>query len=339
MANPNFGKPIPGATFDPELLTGWGNRYYNWEFSVSGQHEVVPRVSIDVGYFRRWFGNFRVTDNLAVPSSAYDTFSFTAPSDSRLPNGGGYQVQTIDLNPSYFGIPANNYNTLSDTYGKMTEHWNGVDFSVNARLQNGVLLQGGVSTGRDSLDACEVTAAVPELLLSGQNLGLPAYTGAGFNLANVRLASGDCKVVEKWQTQAKFVGIYMLPKIDVQVSGTYQNIPGPALAANFVATNAYLATNSTLGRALTGAANATVDIFSPSSVYGDRINQLDLRFSKILRFGTTKTSINVDLANALNSDAVVTEAFGYNLANTAAWRRPNDLLMARFVKLGFNFEF
>jgi hypothetical protein len=74
-------------------------------------------------------------------------------------------------------------------------------------------------------------------------------------------------------------------------------------------------------------------------VYGDRINQLDLRFSKILRFGRTKTAINVDLANALNSDAVVTEAFGYNLANTAAWRRPNDLLMARFVKLGFNFEF
>ena len=38
------------------------------------------------------------------------------------------------------------------------------------------------------------------------------------------------------------VGIYMLPKIDVQLSGTYQDTPGPVLAANFVATNAYLAT-------------------------------------------------------------------------------------------------
>ncbi len=338
LANPNFGRAIASSTFDPELLTGFGNRYYNWEFSTSVQHEILPRVSVDLGFFRRWFGNFRVTDNLAVPASGYDAFSLTVPTDSRLPNSGA-TISALDLNPAYFGIPANNYNTLSDTYGKMTNHWNGVDATMNARLQNGVLLQGGFSFGRESVDACGVTAKVPEMLASGANLGLPGFSGAGFNLANVWLSPAHCKMQEALQVQAKFVGIYTIPKIDLQVSGTYQDTPGSSLAANFIATNAYLAANSTLGRALTGATNTTIDVIEPGTFYGDRVHLVDLRVSKSIRAGRTKTNINVDVANLLNSNAVVTELFGYNLANTGAWRRPNDILSARFVKFGVNFDF
>jgi len=340
MANPNFGRAVAQSTFDKDLLTGWGNRFYNWEFSVSGQHEILPRVSMDVGYFRRWFGNFRVTDNLAVPATGYDKLTFAAPNDSRLPNAGE-TVTGLDLNPAYFGIPANLFNTLSDNYGKMTEHWDGVDFGIQTRLRQGVLLQGGVSTGRDSLNACAVTAKIPELLLGaagGNQLNIPAFTGGGFNLGNVWLTPESCNATEKLQTQAKFIGMYTVPKIDVMVSGTYQNMPGPALAASFVASNALV--SPSLGRALSGGApNTTIDIIQPGTFYGDRINQLDLRFSKILRTGRTRTALNVDLANALNSDAVVTELFGYNPSNPAAWRRPNELLQARFVKFGVNFEF
>ena len=44
-------------------------------------------------------------------------------------------------------MATDNYTTFASDFGKQTEHWNGVDVSVNARLQNGVMLQGGVSTG------------------------------------------------------------------------------------------------------------------------------------------------------------------------------------------------
>lgn len=343
MTLPTFGTAVSTSTFDPDLLSGWGKRYYNWEFSVSGQHEIIPRVSIDIGYFRRWFGNFRVIDNLAVPASGYDQFSITAPADSRLPEGGGYAVTGLDLNPTYFGIRANNYNTLSDNYGTMTERWNGVDLNLVARLRDGVLLQGGVSTGRASVDACEITAQIPEMLRGPtggiqNSLPIPGFSGGGFNLENVWLSPSMCKVQEAFQTQAKFVGVYIIPKIDLLVSGTYQNAPGPVLAANFVAANALV--SPTLGRALSGGApNTTIDIIQPGTFYGDRINLVDLRFSRPFTVGRTKTSINFDIANLFNANPAVTELFGYNPANPAAWRRPNDILQARFVKFGVQFNF
>src|SRR4030095_15091107 len=87
-ANPGFGSLVPTTTYDPNLLTGWGKRNYNWEFSAGVQHELLPRVSLDVSYFRRIFGNFQMTDNRALSPADFDTFTFTVPTDSRLPNSG-----------------------------------------------------------------------------------------------------------------------------------------------------------------------------------------------------------------------------------------------------------
>ena len=58
----------------------------------------------------------------------------------------------------------------------------------------------------------------------------------------------------------------------------------------------------------------TVNLVTPGSLYGDRVNELDLRFSKVLRFGGTRTKISLDLYNALNANPVLT----YNQTSTAA---------------------
>ena len=81
----NFGEPLTSAV-DPRL-TGhegsWYRRPYDWGFGVSVQHELRPRLSVDVSYNRRWWGNDTVVDNLAVGPVDYDDYSVKAPADPR----------------------------------------------------------------------------------------------------------------------------------------------------------------------------------------------------------------------------------------------------------------
>ena len=167
LSNPSFGSNdvaglLAALKYDPSLATGWGKREYNWEFSAGVQHELLPRVSLDVGFFRKWYGNFHVVDSLSLSPADFNHVSYTTPTDSRLPGGGGYTVtDLLVVKPTvgFFGFtPAQNVVKLSDDVGRQIEHWNGVDVTANARLQNGFIAQGGVSTGRTSRDNCEVNS-------------------------------------------------------------------------------------------------------------------------------------------------------------------------------------
>ena len=163
VANRNFGTAIPDVNFDEDLLTGWGKRDYNWEFSGGVQRELTQGLSADFSYFRRWYGNFTVIDNLAVEASDFSPFSINAPVDSRLPDGGGYTISDLyDVVPAKFGL-SNNYTTSAANYGEQTVRWNGVALAVNARLRNGIVVQGGVDTGKTTRDTCEIRAKLPEI--------------------------------------------------------------------------------------------------------------------------------------------------------------------------------
>jgi hypothetical protein len=328
--NRNFGSAIPGATFDDILRTGYGNREANWEFSIGLQREIVPRVSVDVGYFRRIWKNFRVTDNLALSASDFDTFSMVVPTDPRLPGGGGYTLDgLVALKPSAFGRPAQNHNTLDRAYGSQKEHWDGFDVTVDARLRNGLTIQAGTSTGRTSEDDCEIVAQLPEMLtVAAAGLGNQGFLSA------LRPA-GFCERQEPWLTNFKGYAVYTLPRIDVQVSGTFRSVPGDTMRAAFNASNAYLAANSTLGRPLAGGApNLAIDIVEPNTVFLDRRNEVDLRFGKILRAGRSRTVLSVDLFNALNTDAVITAN-----QNFAVFMSPTSILPARLMKFSVQFDF
>src|SRR6185295_4464676 len=92
VANTNFGKSVFDTTQDPALLSGWGVRAGDWQYGISVQQQLLPRVSMEAGYYRRWLENFVVTDNLTLKATNFDPFTISAPADSRLPGGGSYAI-------------------------------------------------------------------------------------------------------------------------------------------------------------------------------------------------------------------------------------------------------
>jgi hypothetical protein len=313
--NRNFGRAVIPNNFDPAYAFGYGVRPFNWETAVSVQHEVVKGVAVNAAYFRRWYGNFQVTDNILVGPGDFTTYSVTAPSDPRLPNGGRYTIVGLyDVNPNKVG-QTQTITTSSSNYGKQIEHWNGLDLSAQARVQGGVIVQGGVSTGTTTTDNCEILAK------------LPAAVGA--------TSTQFCHTKTPWLTQVKFGGSYTLPW-DVQVSGTLQSFQGPNITASATFTNNQIA--PALGRNLSQGSTATVALIQPNTIFGKRLNQIDVRFAKNLKTGTTRIKGMMDVFNIANINTVTNVNTTYGTTG-ASWLVPTQISLARLVKFGVQVDF
>jgi Carboxypeptidase regulatory-like domain len=332
LQNQAFGTPTLTNSFDPALLTGWGVRSSDWTLGASVQQQITARSSIEVAYTRRWYRGFTVTDNLAAKNSDWQEYSITAPSDPRLPGGGGYVVSGLyDLNPLLFG-QVNNFVELAEHHdlGTWKNNFNGVDVTLNVRLRNGWTFQGGTSTGQGSGNNCEVRANLPEL---NANLiqGLP-----GINTSVVNTTNPYCNVDYGWLTQMRAISNYVIPKIDVQFSGVFQSKPGALLAANWAAPASVV--GAALGHAPAGnVPNVTINLLPPGEMYGDRLNQLDFRVGKVLRFGRTRTLISADLYNSLNSSAVLT--YNNTFVPNGTWLQPQTVITGRIVKFAAEITF
>ena len=316
---PNFGSTVVSTRYANDALT---NRISNWEISAQVQHEVAPRVSVAAGYFRRSYANLRVQDNLNIGPSDYSPYNVTAPADPRLPGGGGYVVTGL-YDPNFLAA-TNNVITLASNYGNATEVYNGVDFTVNARLPKGLVVSGGPSIGRTETNYCFT-------IDSPQGTGVPPSQGATSTAGLLY-----CGVKPPFQPNVKIIGVYPLPWWDVQLAATFQSLPGPQITASRTYTNAEI--RPTLGRNLaTGTGGtATVQLIAPGTMFDERLYQLDLRGSKIFKVGTHhRLQTNLDVYNAGNASSIlsINTTYGQN------WLRPTSILQGRLVKFGGQWDF
>ena len=323
-ANSNFGTSAFSQTFDPRATSGWGVRPYTWDFGASVQREIITGLSATLGYNRLSFGNLSVRDNLLTTPADYTMVKLPVPVDDRLPNSG--EVVTVAvIKPEKFGQVQTQIGRASDL-GGIVQRWSGFEASANARMANGLVAQGGMTSGRYLIDKCAVVARAPEILWE-ENLPLEY-----------------CRGVQPFQTQVKGFAAYTVPRLDVQVSATLQNIPGIPVQAAWNVPNAVFA--PLLGGNLPGgAANQTINLLNiqsgvgiapqPISVQAERLTQVDFRVAKLLRFGRTRTLVGVDIFNALNSDTVQS----INTTYGTTWLQPRGIIPARFAKLSVQLDF
>ena len=200
----------------------------DWQIGASIQQEVLPRVSVEVGYNRRWLQNFSVTDNLAVTPADFGTFSVVVPDDPRLPNAGQTISGLYNVNNNKFGV-LDNYTTRAKNYGRQSQMYNGFLLNASARPTTALRLQFGLNLGNTSFDTCELRALLPEI----DPLNPWCAYSTGLN------------------TRVTGLAVYLVPKVDVSVSSTFRSDQGEQLAANRTFTSASLVPS--LGRPLSGS--------------------------------------------------------------------------------------
>jgi hypothetical protein len=179
-----------------------------------------------------------------------------------------------------------------------------------------------------------ITTVTPAIVADGAIDGQPA-----------------CDFTEPWLTQFRGLTSYTVPKVDVLVSAIFRSQPNAQPAATTIATNGgsrnanyqmtpaqFLAATGVPLRP--GVAQYTVNLVAPGDLYGERVNVLDVRFAKVLRFGRTRTNVGMDLYNLLNANTPTTyEAVFDPATNGARWMQPTAVLTPRAARFNVQFEF
>lgn len=205
---------------------------------------------------------------------------------------------------------------------------------MNARLQQRLTLQIGSSTGRAVVDNCDIIAAVPELLDNG-------LTNPGTPVASRRVQLADsCRKVESFQTQVRGFAAFEIPTIDVLVNGILRSqpnavfgggaIPGAVPEGNSAGLSAIYATATPQGQ-------LNLNLLPPGRVYGERINQVDVRLGKILNVGNYRANLAVDLLNLFNANTPIT--YQQNYGNGTQYLQPLTILNPRFVRFNVTVDF
>ena len=328
LLNSNFGKLVTATTYSPELLTG--TRPYQWQGSLQFQQELGPRLGLNVGYFRTWYGNQRLTNNLALGPQDFNPYSVTVPAEPLLPGGGGNTVSGFyDVVPAKVG-QSNLLIDLASKYGNPSEVFNGLDVSVTARLGRGRYLQAGLSTGSTTTDSCYVNDQ-PQLLPDGRSASDPR-------------SAGYCKVSSLWSGSTQFKAAIVLPIWwQLQASANYQSLPPIPTAANASYSN--VAIVPSLGRDLaacgarTGAActaQVVANLVLPNTYYLEpRLQQLDVRLSRVFRAGRGTIQPQIDFFNIFNASDVL----GITTRLGPRFNVPTGVLDPRLVKFGVNITF
>ena len=199
MANPNFGTYVPVNSPDPDWITGWGKRPYNWQTSVNVDRELMPNLVVNAGYFRTWYGNFMVTDNQRVTPADYSPYCVDRAGRSAAAAERPAALRALRHQPQRFGQVDNLITREQRTTAKQEEVYNGVD--VNFQLR---------AARRAPRSAAAGTSATP--CSSAPTAGGSASAGTDTcYVIDSPQQLFNCEVDVPYQNRIKLNGSYMFP--------------------------------------------------------------------------------------------------------------------------------
>jgi len=294
--------PTPGQTLNG--CTGFsGNnnhidpnmkRPYQWEYTVMLQRQIGANTSVSVGYFGRHFYDLFGVVNLAVTTGDYTPVTITNP---------------------LTGMPMTVYNQLASTKGQINllqktlpnlyEHYNGVEFQVNSRIQKATVFAG---------------------FTIGKDFGTPSGGSTDLNNPNNLINyAGELNYDQTYQLRAGFS--YRFPG-KIEFSGSLRENSGLPQARTYTVAQSIVPglTQVTQG----------INVATPGAFRYPWQNLLDLRVTRRFTFHE-RVSVEpiADLYNTFNSSAVTSAvtAIGPSLG------KPSNIDMGRLLRLGGRITF
>ena len=333
-ANPNFQNSVQTTRVDPAVLSGWGVRPYNWQYSVGVQQQIAPRMSVDVSWSRRQWGNFFVTDNAANSASDYTIATIPAPANPTLADNGYTTVSFPVISAAKFGL-TDNYYTKDSNYGNSSYYWSGFDVTFNARTTQRHHVPGRHELGRRPSRLLRGHGPAAGTAQRARHVSADRFLQGGRTLADERPRPRLLHAAQGGRAHQRVGPLHGERAAGDDVRGR-RDERSVALGQLQRAERGRAGGDRTSSPRRRGRAGGGSPL--PGQIYGDRINAVDMRFAKILRFGRTRTNIGIDLYNLFNANTGT--AFNQTFAERrSAWLRPTTVLNPRFLRFNVTFDF
>jgi hypothetical protein len=296
-------------TYDPDT-----ERPYNLMSNIGLQHQLLPNLSFTAALVQNRFYRLPIRDNLLRTRADYTPVTIYNPID-------GTPITAYNLNPAKVS-QVDEVDTTATSARKQL--FTGYEFTFNARLPGGATVFGGSSIDRN----LNVTCDEPD------NPNLDRFC--------------DQRETDvPYLTQIKVAFSYPLPWLGVRLGGTLQNYPGALLGTSQqLSGTTWLITPTTRyapncpGACTPGGlvmptlseASLTIPLVPYRTEYLNRLNQLDLRASKLFTLGAIRLEAQLEVFNVTNSDAALT-VLGTNYG-TAAYQRASGAVQGRLARIG-----
>ena len=302
MATPQFGTATrTTAAIDPKILNGWNIRPNDWQIGASIQQQVLPRVSVEVGYFRALAEQLHRHRQPLVSAVGLHAFASMRLSIRACRAAAATRSAVSTTSPRRVRSRCGNNITLTPAMLSNGERISALQRHAGQRQrarEQGPDVPGRRQYRQDGPGQLRrARRQLPELTINALGNGVAPLVGP---------TNPYCHTDPGFITKLTGLGCYIVPKIDVLIAGTFRSDQGAPLPRDWNAPVSVVA--AALGRPAAAAATTMpIDLVAPGQVWGDRVNELDFRFAQDSQVRRTRGPTSaIDIYNIINSAAMLT---------------------------------